>query len=152
MQIAVNKARRRRLCEIAKSRLARNEFEEHIGALERSILAKYNQLQRRDMPKQAKKKKKSGGAGGGAHVVPDGPFAPPPTIHPAAWGLERGEDAMIGVDDELGSMILTRQRFVDMVQPCLDVKERERPGSLYGSPAESIYKGIEGPETKTKGG
>jgi transcriptional adapter 3 len=139
------------LCEIAKGRLARNEFEEHGGALERSILAKYNQLQRRDMPKQAKKKKKSGGAGGGAHVVPDGPFAPPPNIHPAAWGLERGEDTSIDVDDELDRMILTRQRFADVVQPCLRVKQRERPGSLYGSPAESIYKGIEMPETKMKG-
>lgn len=93
------------------------------------------------MPKQAKKKKKSGGAGGGAHVVPDGPFAPPQNIHPAAWGLEREEDINIGVDEELDGMIVTRQRFVDVVQPCLDAKQRERPGSLYGSPAGSIFKG-----------
>lgn len=115
-------------------------------------MAKYNQLQRRDMPKQAKKKKKSGGAGGGAHVVPDGPFVPPPHIHPAAWGLERGEDNRISVDEELDSMIVTRQQFVDVVQPCLDAKQRERPGSLYGSPAESIFKGIDVPETKVKDG
>jgi transcriptional adapter 3 len=152
VQIVVNKARRRRLCDIAKSRLARNEFEEHDGALERSIMAKYNQLQRRDMPKQAKKKKKSGGAGGGAHVVPDGPFAPPPHIHPAAWGMERDEDGVLGVDEELDGMVMTRQQFVGVVQPCLDAKQKETPGTMYGSPAESIFKGIEVPEMKVKGG
>lgn len=145
--MTVNKARRQRLCEIAKARLARNEFEEHLAALERSILTKYNQLQKRDLPKQAKKKKKSGGAGGGAHVVPDGPFLPPPHIHPAAWGLEKDEDCGLGVDEELHNMILMRQKFIDLVQPCLDAKERERPGTLFGSPQESIYKGIQMPKT-----
>ncbi|KAF8528173.1 histone acetyltransferases subunit 3-domain-containing protein [Hysterangium stoloniferum] len=149
-QIAVNKARRQRLSEIAKARLARNEFEEHEAALERSILSKYNQLQRRDMPKPPKKKKKSGGAGGGAHVVPDGPFVPPPHIHSAAWGLEVGEDGELGVDEELNNMIVTRQKFVGLVKPCLDVKERERPGTLYGSPKESIYKDVKMSEPKAK--
>lgn len=147
----VNRARRRRLCDIAKSRLARNEFEEHEGALERSILEKYNLFQRRDMPKQAKKKKKSGGAGGGAHVVPDGPFAPPPHIHPAAWGMERDEEGVLGVEEELDGMIGTRQLFIDLVQPCLDGKQKERLGTMYGTPGESVFKGIEASDMKGKG-
>ncbi|GJJ11866.1 hypothetical protein Clacol_006104 [Clathrus columnatus] len=151
-QMALNKARRQRLCEVAKVRLARNEFEEHLAALERSILAKYNQLQKRDMPKQAKKKKKSGGAGGGAHVVPDGPFLPPPHIHGAAWGLEKDDESVLGIDEELNNMILMRQRFIDVVQPCVDVKERQRPGTLYGSPQESIYRGIQIPRTTNTNG
>jgi len=151
VQMVINKARRKRLAEIAKARLTRNEFEEHVGALERSILAKYKQLQQRDMPKQAKKKKKSGGAGGGAHVVQDGPVLPPPHIHAAAWGLEKNDDVVVGVDEELNNMILMRQKFVDLVQPVLDMKERERPGLLYGSPKETIYKDLDIPEVKVKG-
>ncbi|KIJ24603.1 hypothetical protein M422DRAFT_56345 [Sphaerobolus stellatus SS14] len=143
IQMTINKARRKRLAEIAKERLARNEFEEHTAALERSILAKYNTLQRRDMPKQAKKKKKAGGAGGGAHVVPDGPFQPPANLHPAAWGLEKSERVELGVDEELNGMVEMRQGFVEFVQPMLDAKERERPGLLYGTPKRSIYEDLE---------
>lgn len=151
-QMVINKARRRRLAEIAKARLARNEFEEHVTALERSILAKYQQLQKQDVPNRPKKKKKSGGAGGGAHVVPDGPLLPPPHIHPAVWGMKRLEDGSeVGVDEELNNMVLTRQRFVELVQQCLDAKDREHPGLLYNSPTESIYKGLEVLESRAKG-
>jgi transcriptional adapter 3 len=153
--VALNKARKARLANIARDRLGYQEYLESRDAIDKSISNLYAKLQKKDAPKLSKKKKKplqgaaaaahaaavgatKGSIGGGDESTPN--YLPP---CPAALGLTPDEDNHLTVNEQLKQLVETRRQWVDTVGSIFDEKERECPGRIYGLPQESIYKGIE---------
>ncbi|KAF8643568.1 hypothetical protein AX16_008956 [Volvariella volvacea WC 439] len=64
--LATNKARKRRLAEIARDRLGYQEYLELRDSIDKNISTTYMKLQKKDAPKLARKKKKGGSSGSGS--------------------------------------------------------------------------------------
>ncbi|KAH0830167.1 histone acetyltransferases subunit 3-domain-containing protein [Lanmaoa asiatica] len=139
--VAMNKARKERLASVAKDRLGYQEYLELRDSLDKSIVALYSKLQKKDAPKLGKKKKKSpevnGNVNGGATSVE---LPKPP---PSALGLGPDDDLHLMVPDQLKQLVETRQQWVTMVGGVFDEKERTCPGRIWGLPKKSIYEGLE---------
>lgn len=137
----MNKARKERLASIAKDRLGYQEYLELRDTLDKSIVALYGKLQKKDAPKLSKKKKKgpevNGNVNGGGTTVE---LPKPP---PSALGLGPDDDLHLVVPDQLKQLVETRRQWVTTVGGIFDEKERVCPGRIWGLPKKSIYEGLE---------
>lgn len=137
----MNKARKERLASIAKDRLGYQEFLELRDSLDKSIVALYSKLQKKDAPKLGKKKKKSPEVNG--NVNGGGTSVELPKPPPSALGLGPDDDLHLVIPDQLKQLVETRQRWVTMVGGVFDEKERTCPGRIWGLPRKSTYDGLE---------
>ncbi|KAG8217119.1 histone acetyltransferases subunit 3-domain-containing protein [Butyriboletus roseoflavus] len=139
--VTINKQRKERLASIAKDRLGYQEYLELRDSLDKSIVALYNKLQKKDAPKLGKKKKKTpevnGSMNGGGTSVE---LPKPP---PSALGLGPDDDLHLMVPDQLKQLVETRQQWVTMVGGVFDEKEQTYPGRIWGLPKKSVYEGLE---------
>lgn len=153
--MTTNQARKQRLLDIARDRLAYSEYQESKESLERQITGLYQKLQRKDMPKPSKKKKKSGGSGTNGNGGDGGggkDSVPITSLQWASLGLGPDADAKLVVPEGLKKLVMLRQKWVDVVGGAMDKKEKESPGLLYGLPQKSVYEGLELPkEPRRKG-
>ncbi|KAL4065158.1 histone acetyltransferases subunit 3-domain-containing protein [Scleroderma citrinum] len=135
--VAMNKGRRERLVAIAKDRLAYQEFLDLRESLDKTILATYSKLQKKDAPKLSRKKKKGPEGNGtpGAVEIPKPP--------PSALGLGPDDDLHLVIPDQLKQLVETRQQWMTSVGSVFEEKERECPGRIWGLPNKSIYEGLE---------
>lgn len=137
----MNKVRKERLTSVAKDRLGYQEYLELRDTLDKSIVALYGKLQKKDAPKLGKKKKKgpevNGNANGGGTSVE------PPKPPPSALGLGPDDDLHLVVPDQLRQLVETRRQWVTTVGGIFDDKERTCPGRIWGLPKKSIYDGLE---------
>ncbi|KAI5118320.1 hypothetical protein M0805_006603 [Coniferiporia weirii] len=141
---AMNKARRARLAEVARDRLAYQEYVDARDALDKNITAMYTKLQKKDGPKASKKKKK--GDGGGANGVngSGGSAGPPmPLPNPAALGLGPDEEGTLVMPEALKQPVETRRQWVSVVGGGFEEEEQRTPGRVRGVPYKSIFEGIE---------
>lgn len=147
---ATNKARKRRLLDIARDRLGYQEYLEARDALDKNVAIKYGKLRREDLPRakpdegsSARKDKKrksrpgSAAAAAAAHV----PAALPK--HEAAHGLPRDDELQLGVPEDLMMLTEARRKWVDQIGGVFASKQEKHPGRIWGFPATSIYDGIE---------
>lgn len=168
--VAANKARRARLVDIARDRLGHQEYLELRDSIDRNINTTYAKLQRKDgggasgrKKKKEKEKERSmmdgragsgemgkgiGGGGGGVVVngtsgSGNGTGAGTAEIPPAARGLGPDEHNRLVVSEQLRKLVETRRQWVDVVGGVFEEKQREYPGSIWGFPLESVYKGVE---------
>ncbi|KAJ7700809.1 histone acetyltransferases subunit 3-domain-containing protein [Mycena rosella] len=142
--VATNKARKARLAGIARDRLGHQEYLELRDSIDRNIGTAYTKLQKKNEPKVSKKKKKLGGEASAAGTpVPGEAGPPPPPPCPAALGLGPDEDNRLVVTEQLRQLVDTRRQWVDTVGGVFDLKQLERPGSMWGFPETSVYEGVE---------
>ncbi|KAJ6606157.1 histone acetyltransferases subunit 3-domain-containing protein [Mycena vulgaris] len=145
--VATNKARKARLAGIARDRLGYQEYLELRDSIDRNIASTFTKLQKKDGPKVSKKKKKLGDASAAGTPVPGeangAAVPPPPPPCPAALGLGPDDDNRLVVTDQLRQLVDTRRQWVDTVGGVFEQKERERPGSMWGFPATSVYAGVD---------
>lgn len=142
--VTTNKARKARLASIAKDRLGYQEYLELRDSLDKSIVALYSKLQKKDAPKLSKKKKKpevNGTVNGGGTCVE---LPKPP---PSAVGLGPDDDLHLVVPEQLQQLVETRRQWVTTVGSVFDDKERTCAGRIWGLPQKSIYDGLETAET-----
>ncbi|EJD06223.1 uncharacterized protein FOMMEDRAFT_166470 [Fomitiporia mediterranea MF3/22] len=148
---ATNKARRMRLVELARERLAYQEYVDMRETLDKNILSTYTKLQKKDGPKVNKKKKKGdssvpgGGSGAGANGI-NGVNGGPSTVplpNPASLGLGPNEDGVLAVPDSLRALVETRQGWVEVIGGSYEERERECPGRVKGVPTKSVFEGID---------
>ena len=137
--LATNKARRARLAEIARDRLAYQEYLDLRDALDKNISNLYTKLQKKDGPKSHKKKKKP--ELNGVSGLPNGSGLPAPS--PAALGLITDDEHHLSIPDQLKQLVETRRQWVEKVGAVFEQKERESPGRIYGLPQTSIYQGVD---------
>ncbi|KAI6021149.1 hypothetical protein EDC04DRAFT_2733771 [Pisolithus marmoratus] len=123
--VAMIKARRERLVAIAKDH-----------SVDKTILATYSKLQKKDAPKLGKKKKKGPELNGSTSTV-DIPKPPP-----LALGLGPDDDLHLVVSDQLKQLVETRRQWVSNVGSIFEDKERECPGRIWHLPKRSIYEGL----------
>ncbi|KAI0078970.1 hypothetical protein K474DRAFT_1659664 [Panus rudis PR-1116 ss-1] len=138
---ARNKARRRRLAEVARARLAYQEFLEYRDYLDKAITNLYTKLQKKDVPKVSKKKKIKGEVVNGASVngaTPNGTALAP---HPAALGFVPDEENHLTVPEQLKQLVEARKQWEEIGERIL--KEYNGPGTLVGTPKQSIFDGVE---------
>ena len=138
--LTTNKARRARLAEIARDRLAYQEYLDLRDALDKNISNLYTKLQKKDGPKSHKKKKKPSELNG-VSGFPNGTALPAPS--PAALGLVTDDEHHLSIPDQLKQLVETRRQWVEKVGAVFEQKERESPGRIYGLPKTSIYQGID---------
>ena len=138
--VAGNKARKARLLAIAKDRLGYQEYVEAREALDKSILALFTKLQKKDGPKVSKKKKAKTDTNGAALAPPS---TPPIGAWPSATGLGPDDENQLQVPDALAQLVATRRQWVDSVGGVFDTMEREQPGRIYGLPERSVYEGLD---------
>lgn len=138
--VATNKARRARLAEIARDRLAYQEYLDLREALDKNISNLYTKLQKKDGPKSHKKKKKPSELNG-LSGLPNGNGLPAPS--PAALGLITDEEHHLTIPDQLKQLVETRRQWVERVGVIFEQKEKDCPGRIYGLPNTSIYEGVE---------
>lgn len=131
--------RRARLAEIARDRLAYQEYLDLRDALDKNITNLYTKLQKKDGPKSHKKKKKPPESNG--TVLPNGTALPAPS--PAALGLIQDEECHLTIPDQLKELVETRRQWVEQVGSIFEQKERDSPGRIYGLPKASVYEGID---------
>ena len=139
--VARNKARRMRLLAIAKDRLGYQEYVEAREALDKSILALFTKLQKKDGPKVSKKKKAKSETNGAAPPAP--PSTPPIGAWPSAAGLGPDDENWLRIPDGLAQLVAARRQWVDSVGGVFDAMEREQPGRIYGLPERSVYEGLD---------
>ena len=139
--VTINKARKERLTGVAKDRLGYQEYLDLRDTLDKSIVALYGKLQKKDAPKLGKKKKKgpevNGSVNGGGTCVE---LPKPP---PSALGLGPDDDLYLVVPDQLRQLVETRRQWVTTVGGIFDDKERTCPGRIWALPKKSIYEGLE---------
>lgn len=135
-----NKARRARLAEIARDRLAYQEYLDLRDALDKNISNLYTKLQKKDGPKSHKKKKKPSDLNG-LSGLPNGSGLPAPS--PAALGLITDDEHHLTIPDQLKQLVETRRQWVERVGVIFEQKEKDCPGRIYGLPNTSIYEGVE---------
>lgn len=141
---ATNKARRGRLAEIARDRLAFQEYVDAREALDKNIMAMYTKLQKKDGPKVSKKKKKGDAAANGTNGVNGvSGSAAVPLPNPASLGLGPDEDNVLVVPEALRHLVETRQQWVDVIGSSFDESEERVPGRVRGVPQKSVFDGIE---------
>lgn len=144
----MNKVRRKRLADIARDRLAYQEYVDTREALDKNIMAIYSKLQKKDAPKISKKKKAKGdnisGGGGGANGVNGiaGPSAVP-LPNPASLGLGPDEDNVLAIPETLKQLVETREQWVSVVGGGFEEEEGRNPGRVRGVPQRSVFEGIE---------
>ncbi|KAF8901827.1 histone acetyltransferases subunit 3-domain-containing protein [Mucidula mucida] len=136
--MARNKARRARLVDIARDRLAYQEYVELRDSIDKNINNAYSKLQRKDVPKPKKKKS-------GAVVMEVNGGSSPPQVPPcpAALGLGPDVENHLVVSEQLKSLVNTRRQWVDHVGSVFDQKQETQPGRVWGVPKTSIYEGLE---------
>jgi len=140
--LATNKARKQRLVEIARDRLAYQEYMEARDSLDKNITTVYTKLQKKDAPKTIKKKKK-GVVSANDHAGSEPPQPPAPTPCPAALGLGPDADNKLVVPDTLKDLVRTRKQWVQAVGGVFDTKQRESPGRIWGLPPKSVFEGVD---------
>lgn len=140
--LATNKARKQRIVEIARDRLAHQEYMEARDSLDKNITTIYTKLQKKDAPKSIKKKKKG--------VVPandragsEPPQPPAPVPCPAALGLGPDADNKLVIPDTLKDLVRTRRQWVQTVGGVFETKQKENPGRIWGLPPKSLFEGID---------
>ncbi|TDL20217.1 hypothetical protein BD410DRAFT_386557 [Rickenella mellea] len=153
--IATNKARKARLAEIARDRLAYQEYVECRETVDANISAMYTKLQKKDGPKIGKKKKAAkadplnGGSGGGANGNGNGGMngtpvpVPPPLPNPASLGLGPDDDQKLVVPDALRGLVETRRKWVDMIGGAFEGQQEDSPGRIWGVPQTSVFNGVD---------
>ena len=140
--LATNKARKQRLVEIARDRLAHQEYMEARDSLDKNITTVYTKLQKKDAPKSAKKKKK-GVVSANDHAGSEPPQPPAPTPCPAALGLGPDADNKLVIPETLKELVRTRKQWVQAVGGVFDTKQKESPGRIWGLPPKSVFEGID---------
>ncbi len=112
--IATNKARKARLAEIARDRLAYQEYVDVRDGLDKNITLTYAKLQKKDGPKVMKKKKK-GELNGGINGV-NGIAGPPvPLPNPASSGLTHDDEGQLVVPEALMSLVHARMEWEECI-------------------------------------
>lgn len=139
--VATNKARRARLAEITKDRLAYQEYCELRDSIDRNINNLYAKLQKKDRPKVVKKKKKGDAGGDNVQAATNGMGIPLP--NPATMGLILEEDGTLSAPEALKSLVETRRKWVDTLGEAFAEKQREFPGRIWGTPQKSVFEGID---------
>ncbi|KAF9228852.1 hypothetical protein BS17DRAFT_840855 [Gyrodon lividus] len=139
--VAMNKARRERLADIAKDRLGYQEYLDLRDSLDKNIASLYSKLQKKDAPKLGKKKKKGPEVNGNASG--NGTAVELPKPPPSALGLGPDDDIRLIVPDQLKQLVETRRQWVTIVGGIFDEKEREYTGRIWGLHKTSIYEGLE---------
>ena len=140
--LATNKARKQRLVEIARDRLAYQEYMEARDSLDKNITTVYTKLQKKDAPKTIKKKKK-GVVTANDHAGSEPPQPPAPVPCPAALGLGPDADNKLVIPDTLKDLVRTRKQWVQAVGGVFDTKQNESPGRIWGVPAKSVFEGVD---------
>jgi len=140
--LATNKARKQRLVEIARDRLAHQEYMEARDSLDKNITTVYTKLQKKDAPKTIKKKKK-GVVSANDHAGSEPPQPPVPIPCPAALGLGPDGDNKLVVPDTLQDLVRTRKQWVQAVGGVFDNKQKENPGRIWGLHPKSVFEGID---------
>ncbi|KAH8114204.1 histone acetyltransferases subunit 3-domain-containing protein [Phellopilus nigrolimitatus] len=149
---ATNKARRARLAEIARDRLAYQEYVDTRDALDKNINAMFAKLQKKDGPKASKKKKK-GDAGGAANGAAGsngaangmngnggaGGGAPVPLPNPASLGLGPDTEGALVVPEALRQLVDTRRQWVSVIGGGFEEVEARGPGRVRGLPPRSVF-------------
>ena len=119
-QMAINEARKAKLMNVTRDRLARQEYESLRDALEKQIETGYLRRQRHQVNKQQAAVKNK--------AAPNAPAAP------AAAPVANG--AKTGVPEALVAVLDKRRRLIESVKPLFEGPDRSR---FYGIPTESIY-------------
>ena len=140
--LATNKARKQRLAEIARDRLAHQEYMEARDSLDKNITTVYTKLQKKDAPKSAKKKKK-GVAPANDRVGSEPPQPPAPVPCPAALGLGPDADNKLVIPDTLKDLVRTRKQWVQTVGGVFETKQKENPGRIWGLPPKGAFEGVD---------
>ena len=140
--LATNKARKQRLVESARDRLAYQEYMEARDSLDKNITTVYTKLQKKDAPKTIKKKKK-GVVSANDHAGSEPPQPPAPIPCPAALGLGPDADNKLVVPDTLKDLVRTRKQWVQTVGGVFDAKQKENPGRIWGLPPKSVFEGVD---------
>lgn len=140
--LATNKARKQRLVEIARDRLAHQEYMEARDSLDKNITTVYAKLQKKDAPKTIKKKKK-GVVSMNDHAESEPPQPPAPIPCPAALGLGPDADNKLVIPDTLKDLVRTRKQWVQTVGGVFDTKQRESPGRIWGLPPNDVFEGVD---------
>ena len=139
--VAINKARKVRLTEIAHDRIAYQEYVDARDAIDKNISATYTKLQKKDGPKINKKKKKGEVNNSVNGIGINGAVVPLP--NPASLGLGPDDDNHLVVPDGLHTLVEMRRQWVDVIGGGFEVMERENPGRIRGLPQKSVFEGIE---------
>jgi transcriptional adapter 3 len=134
---ATNKARKLRLAERARDRLAYQEYLELRDSIDKNITATYTKLQKKDMPKPTKKKKSKDRDRGQEEETPVN------IPMPSALGLGPDYDNNLVVPDQLRDLVETRRKWVDDVGSIFRTKQEENPGRIWGIPDSPVFEGIE---------
>lgn len=140
---ALNKARRTRVIEIARERLAYQEYCDVRDTLDKNITAMYSKLQKKDGPKVNKKKKKAEPAAVNGVNGSATPVVPVPLPNPAALGLGPDEENTLVVPDALRQLVETRRNWVSVIGGGFEEQEQQTPGRVRGVPQKSVFEGIE---------
>jgi transcriptional adapter 3 len=140
--LATNKMRKERLVEVARDRLAYQEYMEARDSLDKNITTVYTKLQKKDAPKTAKKKKK-GVASANDHAGSEPPQPPAPVPCPAALGLGPDTDNKLVIPDTLKDLVRTRRQWVQAVGGVFDTKQKESLGRIWGLPPGSVFEGVD---------
>jgi len=139
--IATNRARKGRLAEIARDRLAYQEYVDVRDGLDKNITSTYAKLQKKDGPKVTKKKKKAE-LNGGINGV-NGIAGPPvPLPNPASSGLAHDDEGQLVVPEALMSLVHTRMEWEECIGKAFEEREREFHGSR-GLPSRSVFEGVD---------
>lgn len=128
--------------EIARDRLAHQEYMEARDSLDKNITTVYTKLQKKDAPKTIKKKKK-GVVPANDHAGSEPPQPSAPVPCPAALGLGPDVDNKLAVPDTLRDLVRTRRQWVQTVGGVFDTKQKESPGRIWGLPPKSVFEGID---------
>lgn len=126
-QMLINGARKARLTELVRERLAQQEYQTILEDLDSQVQAAY--LKRTRTMGKSKKKNRPGGAGGGSHAVGAGVARP-------------------GIGDQTKTLMDRRRRWISEISPIFDPQKNkvprvEEPGSSIFDPesmAELIKK------------
>ena len=140
--LATNKERKQRLVEIARDRLAYQEYSEARDSLDKNITTIYTKLQKKDAPKSTKKKKK-GVVSANDHAGSEPPQPPAPVPCPAALGLGPDTENKLVIPDTLKDLVRTRKQWVQTVGGVFETKQKENPGRIWGVPLKSVFEGID---------
>lgn len=140
--LTTNKMRKQRLVEIARDRLAHQEYMEARDSLDKNITTVYTKLQKKDAPKTVKKKKKGAGPTND-HAGSEPPQPPAPIPCPAALGLGPDADNKLVIPDTLKDLVRTRKQWVQAVGGVFDSKQKESLGRIWGLPPGSVFEGVD---------
>lgn len=140
--LATNKERKQRLVEVARDRLAYQEYMEARDSLDKNITTIYTKLQKKDAPKSIKKKKKAV-VSANDHAGSEPPQPPAPVPCPAALGLSPDGDNKLVIPDTLKDLVRTRKQWVQTVGGVFETKQKENPGRIWGLTPKSVFEGID---------